>query len=77
MTSVQSVLWTFYAALLHERLTAGWRGRRAAIMAIIGLLLMLFGGIGVFVLGLSAILFIVGLLVSIFVFRQAAQAGEA
>ena len=48
----------------------------SVIVAIIGLLLMLFGGIGVFVLGLSAILFIIGLIISIYIFRQAAQAGE-
>ena len=48
----------------------------SVITAIIGLLLMLFGGIGVFVLGISAILFTVGLLISINIFRQAAQAGE-
>jgi cytochrome c-type biogenesis protein CcsB len=28
--------WFLYAALLHGRLTIGWRGRRAAIFAIIG-----------------------------------------
>ena len=28
-----AITWIFYAALLHERLTVGWRGRRAAIMA--------------------------------------------
>jgi hypothetical protein len=48
----------------------------SVITAIIGLLLMLFGGIGIFVLGISAILFIIGLLISIYIFRQAAQAGE-
>lgn len=30
------VTWLIYAVLLHERLAVGWRGRRAAIMAIIG-----------------------------------------
>lgn len=28
--------WLIYAVLLHERLAVGWRGRRAAIMAIVG-----------------------------------------
>jgi len=41
------VTWLFYAALLHERLTVGWRGRRAAIMAIIGLGALLFTFLGV------------------------------
>jgi cytochrome c-type biogenesis protein CcsB len=28
--------WLIYAVLLHERLTVGWRGRRAALLAICG-----------------------------------------
>ena len=42
-----AITWIFYAALLHERLTVGWRGRRAAIMAIIGFAVMLFTFLGV------------------------------
>lgn len=30
------VTWVVYAAYLHARLTAGWKGKRAAIIAIIG-----------------------------------------
>lgn len=41
------ITWLFYAALLHERLMVGWRGRRAAIMAIIGFLILLFTFLGV------------------------------
>ncbi len=41
------ILWLFYAALLHQRLTIGWRGRRAAIMAIIGFSVLCFTFIGV------------------------------
>jgi cytochrome c-type biogenesis protein CcsB len=41
------VVWLFYAALLHERLTVGWRGRRAAVMAIIGFAVVLFTFLGV------------------------------
>ena len=40
------ITWLFYAALLHERLTVGWRGRRAAIMSIICFLILLFTFIG-------------------------------
>ena len=47
------------------------------LMALIGLVLLLFGGIGVFALGLAGILFAVGLMIFIHIFRQAAQAGEA
>ncbi len=32
--------WLIYAVLLHERLTVGWRGRRAALMAIGGFLVL-------------------------------------
>ena len=42
-----AISWLFYAALLHERLTVGWRGRRAAIMAIIGFGVLLFTFFGV------------------------------
>ena len=35
------IAWLIYAVLLHERLTVGWRGRRAALMAICGLLVLL------------------------------------
>ena len=31
------IAWLIYAVLLHERLTVGWRGRRAAILALCGL----------------------------------------
>ncbi|WDN88326.1 hypothetical protein BuS5_01294 [Desulfosarcina sp. BuS5] len=46
------ITWLLYAALLHERLAAGWRGRKAAIMAIIGFAAVLFTFFGVnFILG--------------------------
>lgn len=39
--------WFLYAALLHGRLTIGWRGRKAAVWAIIGFLSVLFTFLGV------------------------------
>ncbi len=47
------ITWLVYAILVHERLTVGWRGRRAAIMAIIGFGVMLFSllGVGIFLKG--------------------------
>lgn len=47
------VTWLFYAALLHERLTVGWRGRRAAIMSIVcfGILLFTFVGATLWIKG--------------------------
>ncbi|MEA3464526.1 MAG: c-type cytochrome biogenesis protein CcsB [Thermodesulfobacteriota bacterium] len=41
------ITWFLYAALLHGRLTTGWRGRRAAILAIIGFAFLLFTFLGV------------------------------
>jgi len=41
------ITWFLYAALLHGRLTVGWRGRRAAIFAILGFLCLLFTFLGV------------------------------
>jgi cytochrome c-type biogenesis protein CcsB len=41
------ITWFIYAAMLHGRMTTGWRGKRAAILTIIGFLVMLFTFIGV------------------------------
>ena len=40
------ITWLFYAALLHERLAVGWRGRKAAIMAILCFCVLIFTFIG-------------------------------
>ena len=40
------ITWLFYAALLHQRLTVGWRGRRAAIVSIICFCLLIFTFVG-------------------------------
>jgi cytochrome c-type biogenesis protein CcsB len=41
------VTWVIYAAYLHARATAGWRGRRAAIVAIVGWVAFIFNFVGV------------------------------
>ncbi len=41
------ITWFLYAALLHGRLNVGWRGRRAAILAIIAFLCLFFTYLGV------------------------------
>jgi cytochrome c-type biogenesis protein CcsB len=41
------ITWFIYAALLHGRLTTGWRGKRAAILAIVGFCVLLFTFLGV------------------------------
>ena len=53
--------WSFvtlviYAAYLHARATAGWRGRPAAIIAIVGLVAFLFNyfGVNLFIVGLHS-----------------------
>jgi cytochrome c-type biogenesis protein CcsB len=41
------ITWLLYAALLHGRLASGWRGRRSAIISIIGFLVLIFSFLGV------------------------------
>ena len=50
------VSWVAYAAYLHARVTAGWRGRGAAGIALVGYLTMLFNfiGVNIFIPGLHS-----------------------
>jgi len=41
------ITWFVYAALLHGRLTTGWRGKKASILSIIGFFILLFTFLGV------------------------------
>lgn len=41
------ITWVVYAGYLHARATAGWKGDRAAILALIGLATLLFNFIGI------------------------------
>jgi cytochrome c-type biogenesis protein CcsB len=41
------ITWVVYAAYLHARATAGWKGRAAAIVALIGLITLLFNFVGI------------------------------
>ena len=41
------ITWVVYAAYLHARATAGWRGRAAAIVALVGLATLWFNFIGI------------------------------
>jgi cytochrome c-type biogenesis protein CcsB len=47
------ITWVIYAFLLHARLLVGWRGRKAAIVAIVGFLAVLFNFLGVNLLSWS------------------------
>lgn len=41
------VTWLIYATILHARLLAGWRGKRAAILSIVGFLTILIAFFGI------------------------------
>jgi len=41
------ITWVVYAAYLHARTTAGWRGRNAAVLALVGTLTLWFNFIGI------------------------------
>ncbi len=41
------ITWVVYAAYLHARATAGWRGRNAAMLAIVGVATLWFNFIGI------------------------------
>ena len=41
------ITWTVYAAYLHARSTAGWKGRNAAILALVGIATLWFNFIGI------------------------------
>jgi cytochrome c-type biogenesis protein CcsB len=40
------ITWLFYAVLIHERLTVGWRGRKAALMSIVCFCILIFSFLG-------------------------------
>ena len=41
------ITWVVYAAYLHARATAGWRGRKAAYLALLGMATLWFNFIGI------------------------------
>lgn len=45
------ITWLIYAIVLHARLVAGWRGRRAAILSIIGFLTIIIAFFGIKLIG--------------------------
>jgi cytochrome c-type biogenesis protein CcsB len=50
------ITWVIYAGYLHARSTAGWRGKRAAWIAIVGFAAFIFNffGVNIFVVGLHS-----------------------
>ena len=47
------ICWLVYAAYLHTRLSRGWQGRRPALVAVVGLLVIVVCYIGVNLLGIG------------------------
>lgn len=45
------ITWVAYAAYLHARATAGWRGRRAAVVALVGFATVIFNFVGINIFG--------------------------
>jgi len=45
------ISWFIYAIILHARLVAGWRGKRAAILSIVGFLTIIIAFFGIKLLG--------------------------
>jgi cytochrome c-type biogenesis protein CcsB len=41
------ITWFAYAGMIHQRLALGWRGKKAAILAILGFMLVMFTFLGV------------------------------
>lgn len=41
------ITWVIYAAYLHARSTAGWRGKKAAYLALVGMATLMFNFIGI------------------------------
>lgn len=41
------IVWLYYAAYLHLRLSRGWQGKRSAWMAVVGFLIVMFTLVGV------------------------------
>ena len=50
------ITWVVYAGYLHARATAGWKGRKAAYLALVGFACFLFNyfGVNIFVAGLHS-----------------------
>ena len=50
------ITWVVFAGYLHARATAGWKGRRAAMIALLGLSAFIFNyfGVNIFFTGLHS-----------------------
>lgn len=50
--TVSALVWLLYAVMLHARIMVGWRGRKAAILTVVGVIALLVAFIG---LGLAGV----------------------
>jgi len=50
------ITWVVYAGYLHARATAGWKGRRAAIVGVVGFVALMFCyyGVNIWIPGLHS-----------------------
>ncbi len=50
------ITWTIYAGYLHARSTSGWKGRRAAVIALVGFvsLLITYYAVNLWIVGLHS-----------------------
>jgi ABC-type transport system involved in cytochrome c biogenesis permease subunit len=48
---VSVVVWALFAILLHFRITIGWRGRKAALLTLVGVMATLISLVGLGMLG--------------------------
>ncbi|MCC7382631.1 MAG: c-type cytochrome biogenesis protein CcsB [Deltaproteobacteria bacterium] len=51
--TVSFLVWVLYAAILHARFTVGWRGRKAAILTVVGVIAILLAFVGLGLLGVG------------------------
>lgn len=51
--TVSLMVWVLYAVMLQARLVSGWRGRRAAILTVVGVIAILIAFVGLGLLGVG------------------------
>ncbi len=52
--TISLMVWILYALLLHFRVTIGWRGRKAAVLTLIGVVITLLAFVGLGAIGVGA-----------------------
>ncbi len=52
--TISLLVWLLYALLLHFRVTIGWRGRKAAVLTLVGVVVTLIAFVGLGAIGVGA-----------------------